>query len=312
MTTLVAYPDSDSEQDAHDAHPPKRKRPTPASASCNDLPPPPPLPAAFHDLYSTATRVSTSDDPSLHAGRKRAIPHMEGHWMSHVYLEWHPTAAESSTLASLIAHVQASADAGATIHSSLQTALNTPAPLHISLSRTLPIPTETRAPFLTALNAQIQRTGARPFDIKFGGLKWVSNYDRTRWFLVMGVQKPARDELNALLRACNRTAKTHGFPELYGKDGATSEGEGIDMGLGKLEAADDHSAAFHVSLAWSLEAPGKDARNPLADKVVREWMEDEVLKIAVRFDAVKVKIGNAVHAVDLGKKRESGTKGILG
>ena len=47
----------------------------------------PPLPASFHDLYSANTRVSTRDDASLHGGRKRSIPHVEGNWATHVYLE---------------------------------------------------------------------------------------------------------------------------------------------------------------------------------------------------------------------------------
>jgi hypothetical protein len=90
---LVQYPDSDSDQE-HDsrgitpqliAGAPKTavKRKHSESAQ-NDLPP---LPAAFHDLYSTNARASTSDDPSLHGGRKRAIPHVEGNWPSHIYLE---------------------------------------------------------------------------------------------------------------------------------------------------------------------------------------------------------------------------------
>jgi hypothetical protein len=38
-------------------------------------------------LYASSIRVSVRDDPSLHGGRKRVIPHVEGNWPTHIYLE---------------------------------------------------------------------------------------------------------------------------------------------------------------------------------------------------------------------------------
>lgn len=80
---LVDY--SDSEDEARDETPAKKRKML--GDKKDDATALPPLPASFRNLYSSAVRTSTQDDPSLHAGRKRVIPHVAGNWPTHVYLE---------------------------------------------------------------------------------------------------------------------------------------------------------------------------------------------------------------------------------
>lgn len=81
---LVDYSDSEEEYcEERSVDSPAKKRKISHDTS-NELPP---LPTSFLDQYSSTVRTSTQDDPSLHAGRKRVTPHVEGNWPTHVYLE---------------------------------------------------------------------------------------------------------------------------------------------------------------------------------------------------------------------------------
>jgi hypothetical protein len=84
---LVEYSDSSTDSDPEESLPPKKKQRTSNDAIKQKLPA---LPTAFHDLYASSTRVSVRDDPNLHGGRKRVIPHVEGNWPTHIYLECNP------------------------------------------------------------------------------------------------------------------------------------------------------------------------------------------------------------------------------
>ena len=154
----------------------------------------PPLPSNFHDLYTSSSRAAISDDPSLHDGRRRIAPHMEGNWATHIYLEcklhtlassylitekygWdticenqsltisrgYPSDIEYETLSDILAAVKREpVPTRATIHSLLCNELEARLPLHISLSRSISLVTEQRQSFSDLLEKAIASSGVRP------------------------------------------------------------------------------------------------------------------------------------------------------
>ncbi|QDS67855.1 hypothetical protein FKW77_007608 [Venturia effusa] len=318
---LVDYPSSEDE-DADDENPLplhslKRKRSSPVQGTTSL----PPLPPALHDLYATNTRTSTSDSPALHGGRKRQIPHIQGNWPSHVYLEWHPTPSETSILNSLIAKAGVlKIDSG--IHSLLLSDLSAPLPLHISLSRSLVLKTEQRDGFLQRVASNLRDAMVRPFTVGYSKLEWYPNHDKTRWFLSLSVAAPKQNELNRLLDACNQAAASTHQPKLYvPSDGAAipesdskkQKTSNAHTGSEKAVSTDsvsipDCSDFFHVSLAWSLSSQQLDEEAWASDA-----SQNAFKRLGTTFDVVKVKIGNVITPIALSTKKSSRiTKGLLG
>ncbi|KAL8649567.1 MAG: hypothetical protein Q9210_004321 [Variospora velana] len=331
--SLVQYSDSEeSESESTTKHTPRQpvnttlKRTRSSEVPSSALPS---LPESFHDLYASTTRASQHDDPSLHDGRHRQIPHMEGQWPTHVYVEWHPSRSEIDELSNLLSHAESTLPSDLRLHSLLKSDLGAELPLHISLSRTLMLATHQRQTFTNDLEEGIFVSGVRPFTIKAGRLRWVTNYEHNRWFLVVQMEKPPSDELNKLLAASNRVARSFGQPSLYTRQESVTAPSAIarkkDQSLfsrgkrARLPDAksrvstqsaiidEDASEHFHVSIGWTLEKPYEGSSDEADIRIGEQAMS----KLSVVVQMVKVKVGNGIVSIPLCAKTVE-SNGIAG
>ncbi|TVY83516.1 U6 snRNA phosphodiesterase [Lachnellula suecica] len=298
----------------------KRKRDEDNNAS--DLPP---LPSKFHDLYASTTRLSTKDHPTLHGGRKRVTPHVEGNWPSHLYIEWYPATAEHGSLSKLISSLKDKLPPGEATkaHSLLTSDLGAPLPLHISLSRPIGFATEQKDDFVSSLETAIKSSGIRPFVVTCSGLDWVANFEKTRWFLVLRIHKPDADGLNKLLHVCNSAVQDYGQPPLYAK-GTATKGEGkaksargtikgkmTNQFSSKAHWSDlqDVSDAFHISIAWTLGSPSQELLHS-TESTSTDCFKD-FAQARVNINEIKAKVGNAITSMPLQTNIQE-AKGLFG
>jgi hypothetical protein len=176
----------------------------------------------------------------------------------------------------------------------LQSPLGAPLPLHISLSPCLTIPTAHKDTLLSGLQSTIQHSSISPFDLWLSSshLRWEPNFERTRYFLVIGMDTPLGDELKGLLGLVNSVVQRLGYRALY-------DGDGVD-------------GRFHVSLAWRLTSPTQRMEEALSDVVD----ERPGVGMEINVKNLKVKIGNVVTSMELsggvaGHQQER-KKGVLG
>lgn len=251
----------------------------------------PPLPAKFHDLYASNVRTTTYDDPSLHGGRKRIKPHVEGNWPTHVYVEWWPRSRDIDTLSKLIKSFSAlTSTADSKIESLLESELGAPLPLHISLSRSLTLTLSNKTSFLAKVQNAVLASSISSFSVNPTSCTWVSNYERTRWFLVLSLARPEGDQLNDLLRLCSKIATDYDQPRLY-------DSPNFEAARSAPELADefDRSLAFHISIAWTLIPPSQ-----ALIEAATTWSNDSIDAFTV--EGIKVRIGNVVTSVPLKAK----------
>lgn len=307
--------------------PPSAPAPTPAAPLNGNFgtritPPKPapkstsPLPALgdrFNDINPSNPRTAVADDPSLHHGRQRQVPHIPGNWPSHVYIDWEPSSGDRELLTSLVDKLKAEAKSavqrspdleGVEIHTALRDSdLPVNRPLHISLSAPITLTSNNKDDFLDDLTKAMKSCRVSPFVLDFsGGVNWYRSEESTRSFLVLRVREvqsstgntadsSPNPRLTTLLEKCNKIVKEYGQPPLY---------ESKDMGY-----------RFHVTIAWTHARPSASLKQ-LTDSVFDdcETMHSENVSIrdklrtglSLPVQMVKVKIGNYVTRLDLRDK----------
>jgi U6 snRNA phosphodiesterase len=165
-------------------------------------------------------------------------------------------------------------------------------------------------------------TNESRFELKFGNLSWVSNFEKTRWFLVLQLQKPEGDELNRLLTVCNETVEDYSQPLLYASPRPASEQSSKAnappkrLGQKKMSSSPregdilDFSSAFHVSIGWTLEQPSSYVTD-ITKATTKDTIFESLKTVSIKVDTLKVKVGNIVTSIPLAPKALEG-KGLFG
>lgn len=151
------------------------------------------------------------------------------------------------------------------------------------------------------------------FTLSVNSLSWESNFERTRWFLILGIEKPHNNELNRLLHLSNTAAREYDQPLLYENETtedkslaatqlsshAKRKGDGAESLIIK-----DHTKEFHISIAWTLQKPCEAGKERLSTVDI-----SCIKNIRIPFDCMKARIGNYVITLPFSTNdtvRESG------
>ena len=210
-----------------------------------------------------------------------------------------PTIAHLSSLSTLVEDV--SRQTSCTVKSLLVSDVGTPSALHISLSAPLILRTKDRDDFVKDIRGAIHRTNqsemaSNALTLRLSGLRWAANFERNRWFLAVGIARPAASRLNELLRSCNEVAISRGLPALYMNPDLAHGGE-KNLGSNSEQAKSDNSTdRFHFSIAWTLDDPLPHGQL-MAPVAVSSQALEVVESIEVNVQTVKVKIGNCISSL---------------
>lgn len=175
----------------------------------------PPLPSRFLDLYTSNPKVS--ENSPLHEGRVRVLPHTEGSWPTHVYLEWMPTSQQVEVLNNILSNLRLidtkkkhrlnsggsscfNSFQSGPVKSLIRSEVGVRLPLHISLSSTLMIPSEQKEEFKNDLTNHISKLKfSSTLHIEGSNVYIVTNQIRSRAFLVLPLTEQSISKVRVYL-----------------------------------------------------------------------------------------------------------------
>ncbi|KAJ6466381.1 U6 snRNA phosphodiesterase Usb1 [Mycena sanguinolenta] len=208
-SALVAYSSSeDSETDSAVQPPKKRKLPV---------------------LSATLIGPEYVDIPSLHQGRTRTMPHVDGQYATHVYASV-PLDRGSALFKLLCQILESAKKMTPTLHDFWS---SSQPELHISLSRPIYLRAHQREPIKRAIKLIAEKS--LPFTASFAHISELVNDEGTRIFLVLEIGA-GHHELTALTTSLTPTLRAIRQQEFYS------------------------SPRFHASIGWTLL--GRRATSP--------------------------------------------------
>ncbi|KAJ6511985.1 U6 snRNA phosphodiesterase Usb1 [Mycena vitilis] len=161
---LVAYSSSEESESDTQIPPPPKKRKLPA-------------------ISTTLIPPGHVDDPSLHQGRIRTIPHVDGQYATHIYAS--VPLARGSTFFKLLCKILASAKSTVPTLHDFWSSSESKTQLHISMSRPIFLRSHQREDMKLAVKRVAEKT--LPFTASFAHLSELVNDEGTRIFLALEI-----------------------------------------------------------------------------------------------------------------------------
>ncbi|KAF5315095.1 hypothetical protein D9619_007016 [Psilocybe cf. subviscida] len=225
---LVSYASSDDDEENNDR---------PSQTSLTATVQPPPKKRKLPPISTTIVPPGPVDDPSLHQGRIRTTPHIEGQFSAHVYVAL--GLKRDSPLHKLVRTILSDAkEAVPTLHEIWKSETDpSRQELHLSLSRPISLRAHQREDLKRAVK-NIAKTH-KAFTASFATLSELINDEKTRSFLTMelgaGYQQASSGGLQASLSQMSALA-----------DALTPALQAIRQQLYYVKPR------FHASIGWAL------------------------------------------------------------